>query len=47
MFEMMSLSNDETERNIFFAQTLENSGVLSYLLFNEIHTMFKHRSVPV
>ena len=47
MFEMMSLSSDETERNIFFAQTLEDSRVLIFLLFNEIQTMFKHRSVPV
>ena len=40
MFDMMSLSNDETERNNFFAQTLENSRVLIYLVFNEIQTSF-------
>ena len=40
MFDMMSLSNDETERNNFFAQTLENSRVLIYLIFNEIQTSF-------
>ena len=38
MFKMMSLSNDQTERNNFFAQTLENSRVLIYLLFNEFQT---------
>ena len=40
MFDMMSLSNDETERNTFFAQTLENSRVLIYLIFNGIQTSF-------
>ena len=40
MFDMMSLSNDETERNNFFAQTLENSRVLIYIIFNEIQTSF-------
>ena len=38
MFEMMSLSNDETEKNFFFAQTLENFIVLIYLLFDEDQT---------
>ena len=40
MFEVRSLSNDERERNNFFALTFENSRVLIYLLFNEIQTMF-------
>ena len=39
MFEMMSLSNDETERIFFFLHTLENSRVLIYLAFNEIQTL--------
>ena len=47
MFEMMPLGNNKTERNHFFAHTLENSIVLIDILFNEIQTPFKHRLVPV
>ena len=47
MFDMMSLSNDETERNNFFAQTLENSRVLIYLIFNEIQTSFSRCLIVV